>query len=31
MSVEDNYGGAGTKHVFPPFLAEMWSSVTART
>lgn len=31
MSLEDNYGGAGTKDVFSPFLAEMWSSVIAMT
>lgn len=31
MSIEDNYGGAGTKDVFPPVLAAMWSSVIATT
>lgn len=31
MSLEDNYGGAGTKDVFSTFLAEMWSSVIAMT
>lgn len=31
MSVEDNYGGAGTKDVFSPLLAGMWSLVIATT